>query len=494
MRSPILLAALAATLVLAASATATATTTPAAAAAAAGAGAGNLYVRGAGNGHGIGMSQYGAYGYALHGRGYRWILAHYYRGTRLGKTNPKQTVRVLIATQSAAFSGATRAGNKKLDPSKTYAVRTLAGGSLILLGPKGKKLCHFTGALTATGPGPLALAGVGSYRGSLVFSPNGSGGVQTVNAVDLEDYVRGVISWEMPPGWAPEALRVQAVAARTYAITTSVGGAGFDLYADTRSQMYGGVAAETPATDAAVAATPGQVVTYHGAPVITYFSSSSGGHTENVENVWPGSAPEPWLRGVPDPYDGAGGDPYHRWTRNLSLTSAAARLARFVKGRLIGIRVLKRGVSPRILLADVVGSGGRTRVTGAQLQSALGLLTTSASFLSISTVPDAPAPPSTSGRRAGPGRPAQQAEAQAVLALLALVRDLVSGAVSGIHGTIYPAPRGAEVTIQRSGARGWQTAARTTVRAGGSYGVRLLGPGTYRVVYQGFYGPAVAVS
>ncbi len=115
-----------------------------------------------------------------------------------------------------------------------------------------------------------------------MFSPNGSGGVQTVNAVDLEDYVRGVISWEMPSGWAPEALKVQAVAARTYAITTSVGGAGFDLYADTRSQMYGGVAAETPSTDAAVAATRGQVVTYNGAPVITYFSASSGGHTENV--------------------------------------------------------------------------------------------------------------------------------------------------------------------------------------------------------------------
>jgi stage II sporulation protein D len=481
MRSLILLATLAATLVL----VATAAPAPAA--------AGNLYVRGAGNGHGIGMSQYGAYGYALHGKGYRWILARYYQGTRLGNTDPKQTVRVLIATRSAAFSGAARAGNKRLDPSRTYSVRALTDGSLTLLGPTGRKLGHVTGALTATGPGPLTLAGVGSYRGSLVFSPNGIGGVQTVNAVDLEDYVRGVISWEMPSGWAPDALRVQAVAARTYAITTSIGRAGFDLYADTRSQMYGGVAAETPATDAAVAATRGQVVTYNGAPVTTYFSSSSGGQTENVENVWPGSTPQPWLRGVPDRYDGAGGNPYHRWARNLSLTSAAARLARFVKGRLIGIRVVKRGVSPRILLADVIGTGGRTRVTGAQLQSALGLLTTYASFLSISTVPGAPAPPSTNGRHAGPGRLAQQAEAQAVLALLPLVRDLVSGAAPGIHGTMYPAPRGAELTIQESGAHGWQTAVRTTVRAGGSYGVRLPGPGTYRVVYRGFYGSAVAV-
>src|SRR5438477_1435318 len=68
-----------------------------------------LYIRGGGNGHGIGMSQYGAYGYALHGKGYPWILAHYYQGTALGHTNPARLVRVLLSTGSAAFSGATSA-------------------------------------------------------------------------------------------------------------------------------------------------------------------------------------------------------------------------------------------------------------------------------------------------------------------------------------------------------------------------------------------------
>ena len=109
-------------------------------------------------------------------------------------------------------------------PSVTYTVQPLADGSLNLLNPKGKKVGHFAAPLTATGPGPLALAGSGSYRGSLVFTPNGRGGVDTVNSVGLEDYVRGVISWEMPSGWAAEALKVQAVAARTFAITDSVGG------------------------------------------------------------------------------------------------------------------------------------------------------------------------------------------------------------------------------------------------------------------------------
>ena len=87
-----------------------------------------------------------------------------------------------------------------------------------------------------------------------------------MEAVGLDDYVRGVISAEMPSGWSPQALDVQAVAARTYAITTDVSGSNFDLYPDTRSQMYRGVAAETPSTDAAVAATRGQVVTYAGRP------------------------------------------------------------------------------------------------------------------------------------------------------------------------------------------------------------------------------------
>src|SRR5437764_4474865 len=81
---------------------------------------GRFYIRGGGFGHGIGMSQYGTYGYALHGKGYRWILAHYYRHITLGKASPNRTVRVLVGTHSAAFAGATRVGNEKIDPGTTY--------------------------------------------------------------------------------------------------------------------------------------------------------------------------------------------------------------------------------------------------------------------------------------------------------------------------------------------------------------------------------------
>jgi stage II sporulation protein D len=122
-------------------------------------------------------------------------------------------------------------------------------------------------------------------------------------AVPLERYVRGVVSAEMPSGWPLAALEAQAVASRTYALTADAGGSRFDVYSDTRSQMYLGVAAETAQTNAAVAATAGQIVLYDGKPATTYFFASSGGMTENIENSFLGAAPEPWLKGVADPYD-----------------------------------------------------------------------------------------------------------------------------------------------------------------------------------------------
>src|SRR5205807_4295501 len=191
--------------------------------------------------------------------------------------------------------------------------------------------------------------------------------------------------------------------------------------------------------------------------------------------------------------DGAAGNPNEHWGYSLSLTAAAAKLGHYVKGQLLGIQVTKHGVSPRVLLADVVGTKGRTQITGQQLQSLFGLQTTLASFTTISTNPGAPAQ-SHGRRRGGAAHRAQQAEAQAVLALPALVRDIVSGAVPGLHGTIMPARSGDSLTIQQQGSHGYKTVAHTTVGAGGSYGLQLPGPGTYRVVYGSFYGPGVSVS
>jgi stage II sporulation protein D len=441
---------------------------------------GVLLVRGGGFGHGIGMSQYGAYGYALHSKDYRFILHHYYRDTTLGHVNPARTVRVLLGTGSAAFAGATRAGTKHLAPGLTYRVAAEADGALVLIGPKGHKLGRFPAPLRVTGPGPLQVAGLGSYRGALEFRPDGAGGVQTVDALGLDDYVRGVIAAEMSASWPAAALQAQAVAARTYAITTSVAGNGYSLYPDTRSQMYRGVAAETPQSDAAVAATRGQIVEYAGVPATTFFSASSGGYTENIENVWIGATPEPWLRGVPDPYDGAGANPYHHWGANYSLAAAGAKLSGLVKGSFIGVRVVRHGVSPRILLAAVVGSRGTTLVTGAALAQRFGLLTTLAAFTTITTAP-------------GSGRGLAADGRAGMLGLFTLQRSLATSRFPALHGGVFPGRSGDPFSVQELDGATFKTVMRLALGAGGTFSARVGEPGRYRVVFHGLDGPAVDV-
>jgi SpoIID/LytB domain protein len=198
-----------------------------------------------------------------------------------------------------------------------------------------------------------------------------------VESLPLETYVRGVVAAEVSAGWPMAALQAQAVASRTYAITAHAGGTKFDVYPDTRSQVYLGKAAETPRTNQAVESTAGQVVTYAGQPAITYFFASSGGHTESVQDAFSGSPPEPWLVGVADPYDAG---PLHSWKLTMSFASAAAHLKGLVQGAFKGIEVLRRGSSPRIVSAYVLGSKGRMLASGPTLAARLGLYDTWAYF------------------------------------------------------------------------------------------------------------------
>src|SRR5439155_432638 len=122
---------------------------------------------------------------------------------------------------------------------------------------------------------------------------------------------RGVVPWEMPHRWNPEALKTQAVAARSYALATLKRGRPFDLFADTRDQVYGGIRAESDATNAAIGATAGQVLTYAGRPALTYYFSTSGGRTAAAIDVLPWAPRVPYLVSVADPYDGL--SPHHAW-------------------------------------------------------------------------------------------------------------------------------------------------------------------------------------
>ncbi len=227
-----------------------------------------------------------------------------------------------------------------------------------------------------------------------------------VKNIPLETYVRGVVSAEMSASWPTAALEAQAVASRTYAITSDAGGSKFDVYSDDRSQVYLGKTAETSRTNSAVAATAGQVVTYAGKPAVTYFFAGSGGQTESVQNAFPGAEPEPWLVSVADPYEAG---PLRHWTTTMSFTSASSRLRGLVKGMFTGIEVLKRGVSPRIVSAYVLGSRGRTLVSGPELEARLGLYSTWAYF-SVKGTKGTRAEPDASGQSPAPEPTAQPAK------------------------------------------------------------------------------------
>jgi stage II sporulation protein D len=435
-------------------------------------------IRGAGFGHGVGMSQYGAYGYALHGATYDAILRHYYTGTQLGTTDTGATVRVLLqSTGSATFSGGVQAGTKKLSPDQTYRVRSYGLSQLALYRSNGKRVGVFSAPLQVAGKGNvLRVGGLGDYRGRLEFRPTAFG-INTINAVDLEDYVAGVVARESPSAWPLEALKAQAVAARTYAITTSKAGSGFDQYADTRSQVYGGVAAESISSNAAVAATHGQVVTYNGAPVVTYFFSTSGGRTENVENSFIGSEPKPWLKSVKDPYDGV--SPKHRWGPiKMSMAAAASKLGGLVKGRFKGIRVNRRGKSPRIVAATVIGTGGRTHVDGATLRGRFGLLDSWAYFTSIGTKKTKPPADSKTGGTSPPPPSAAAAGPRP--------RTILTGSV-------YPQRVGAEIQVQVRDGATWRTVTFTSVGRGGRYSAAVARAGVYRVIFSGDAGPSIRV-
>lgn len=443
-----------------------------------------VIVRGAGFGHGIGMSQYGAYGFAKRGADHRSILKHYYRGTQLATLNAEQTVRVLLQTSGTVRVTNVRriAGGRALNPRTTYTARGF-GSQIVLRTSSGTRIGRYAAPLRLVGAdGGLVLGGRagngvsnGRYRGDLELRPT-SVGVNAINAVSLDAYVRGVISSESPASWPAAALRAQAVVARTYAITTSKSGAGFDHYPDIRSQVYSGIRAEFPSTDAAVRATARQVVTYQGRPVVTYFFSTSGGKTENVENSFLGADPKPWLKSVNDPYDAE--SPRHRWgPYRWTPAQAKRQFGSWVKGSFRGVKIIRRGASPRIVAADILGSRGRTRVTGPQIRARLRLNDTWVTFRVINTSAAA-ATSTTASRRT------------LDFAARSTPRGVLRGSVRG-----GPAEVGGRwLKVERRDRTGtWRLELETQAAADGGYRAAVQRPGAYRVRVGADAGPAVRV-
>src|SRR3954452_2945489 len=270
------------------------------------AGSGALFLfSGHGWGHGVGMSQYGAYGYAQHGATYEQILAHYYPGTALGPA-PVSTIRVLLADKKKTVKLSSQADFTIRDAAGT---KVTVGAGMLVVTPKLSVNGKTLQPPLAVSPGRGAtLVLTRAYRGRITIDVV-DGKLRAVNVLPLEQYLYGVVPSEMPSSWAAEALKAQAVAARSYAVATRQLGAPYDVFNDTRSQMYLGIDHESPAATAAVNGTKKQVVLYNGAVATPYFSSSPGGRTESALN-WTGNA-VPYPVSAPEPYDAL--SPYHNW-------------------------------------------------------------------------------------------------------------------------------------------------------------------------------------
>jgi len=194
-----------------------------------------------------------------------------------------------------------------------------------------------SGLLVLVNRSGILNAASAPYRGDLTVAHQSSG-LCVINTLPVESYLRGVVPLEMSSSWPLEALKAQAVAARTYAVRSISSSGLFDLYSDTRSQAYGGAGREAATTNAAVTGTAGVIATYGGQPIAAFYFSTSGGHTENIENVW-NTAPLPYLKGVDDPYDTL--SPYHVWPDNpirKSATSAVPAARRNGRGASLGDR------------------------------------------------------------------------------------------------------------------------------------------------------------
>jgi stage II sporulation protein D len=488
-----------------------------------------FFISGHGWGHGLGMAQYGAFGYAQHGWKWDRIVKHYFPGTTIGQA-PVSRVRVLLAAGVKRATIASKlpiqvvdgAGKKHALDAGSYAVGA-AFKAADPTDPQAKPQPLMYPLEFKPGATALSFNGRG-YRGSLRILKLAGGKVRVVNVVDVDMYLRGVVPSEMPKDWAPEALKAQAVAARSYALShLRSGSGGFDLYPDTRDQVYLGIPHEAPSTNAAVNATAGQVVLYKGKVASTYFFSSSGGRTASVQDLYPDSPPIPYLVSVPDPYDTI--SPYHNWG---PYRFSARKLAKALKspGKLLDVQTTA-GASGRVQQVVATGAKGDSTVTGTDVRSALGLRSTwfQVGVLSLAA-PAAPVTYGTSAALTGTARgvPSVDLEEQAAggswetvstlkphggsvapkvkpdqsskfrlvvgtiasgavpVAVAPSVRLHIPPALTGFWGTVKPGAAGTTVTVQRQAGTAWRPVVQLKTTAQGRFTVsRTVAPGTYRV-------------
>lgn len=348
---------------------------------------------GHGLGHGRGMGQWGAYGYARKGWSADQILRHYYGGTTAGKVD-RPEISVTLTKQNSVnvhADAGMRVGGQTVAPGQavslsgtTATVTSGCGGAVVRSIPVPVPFVEPLNAAASRPPAEfLKYCGSNTaYRGAL-----GLDGGRVVNKLNVDDYVKGVIPKESLPQWADsggaEALKAQAVAARTYALAAIAGGKKID---DTQnSQVYGGVAGEDPRTNIAADATAGRIRLSAGQPAFTEFSSSTGGFTAG------GKFPA-----VVDEGDSA--SPNHNWTATVGAGSVGSA---FGVGALRSLEVVEaNGLGPengRAIKVRAVGSGGTKEVTGEEARTLLKLKSSWFAVQGQRTKPKIVKPPTGSG-------------------------------------------------------------------------------------------------
>ena len=353
---------------------------------------GSVTIEGAGWGHGKGMSQYGAYGAASKGLDYDEIIDFYYPGTSL-KAQSNDTVRIwitddddnkvhvrpdtgLILKDSSGTKFTLPTGSKytRWRISRSGDDRVLSyknsSGNYVTYSTKldADEVWYFKN--TETNKVRLILPGgtTTKYRGRIAAKFYGSG-IRTVNHLAMQNYLRSVVPVEMPGSWSTEALKAQAVAARTYAAwmmdNTDYGI--YDLCDTSSCQVYKGVSYEYSTTDAAIKATATKMVMYKGSPALTMFSSSNGGWSAS------GGSDYPYLTAQEDKYDGVKKD--QSW--DVTLTSTKIENAYSSIGDLESVKITERDgdgtYGGRVEEVKITGSKDSVTVDGSTFKSKFSL-------------------------------------------------------------------------------------------------------------------------
>ncbi|HUG41977.1 MAG TPA: SpoIID/LytB domain-containing protein [Longimicrobiales bacterium] len=305
-----------------------------------------------------------------------------------GATGAEPAVRVGVVVDTPSLEVAGTAGLELVDADGTVRSRTGAGetrvasrvGDGVEIAGGGEAL-RTPGAVTLRprGGGLVVVNGT-SYRGAVLVRA-AERGVTAVNLLDMETYLLGVVPLEIGKGRPPEeveAVKAQAIAARTYALRHMGrrSSLGFDFYGSVMDQVYGGVDADDPVSARAVRETRGEILVHDGAPIEAYYHSTCGGRTAALEEVWPGE-PRPYLKSVSDARPGGGfyceSSNRFRWTESWTRDALVATLERGLAahvgrtvdpGRIRAMALTGRTQSGRAEALRIATDAGEFRVRG----------------------------------------------------------------------------------------------------------------------------------